>query len=425
MVVRGMSLAHSFLVAIVEKPVAFNQDLKAFVPNPAVDGEFVLRWLQANQTRLLLLATEATHGTKRIPTGDLLAIHVSLPRLAEQREIAEALADVDGLLEASNAMFAKKRAIKQATMQQLLTGKTRLAGFSEKWETTRLGRIGLPYGGLSGKRKRDFGSGTARYLTFRSVLEQIVLDSSHSSSVYIVPGETQNLVAKGDLLFNGTMQQLLSGSIRLVVPEKLKKHAAVPAPVAKQHNWQFNEAVVISVMAQHFGSEQFPLGRKRYTKLSYLLHRHEEGRAEGYLKKAAGPYNPRIRYGGPERIALEKGYIRQHKNRKYQGFVADSHVGEAEQYVNKWYGRESLELLEQFRYKNNDELELLTTVDMAAEELRSAGEEVSVENVKKVILGHREWKAKMGRRIFGDANLSRALDDSRTLFAVSGERDTA
>ena len=177
MVVRGMSLAHSFPVAIVEKRVAFNQDLKAFVPNPAVDGEFVLRWLQANQSKLLLLATEASHGTKRIPTGDLLATHVSLPRLGEQREIAEALADVDRLLDALEALNAKKRAIKQATMQQLLAGKTRLAGFSGKWETTRLGRIGYPYGGLSGKRKRDFGGGTARYLTFLSVLEQIVLDS--------------------------------------------------------------------------------------------------------------------------------------------------------------------------------------------------------------------------------------------------------
>ena len=39
MVVRGMSLVHSFPVAIVDKPVAFNQDLKAFVPNAGVDSE--------------------------------------------------------------------------------------------------------------------------------------------------------------------------------------------------------------------------------------------------------------------------------------------------------------------------------------------------------------------------------------------------
>lgn len=61
--------------------------------------------------------------------------------MPEQRAIAEALSDVDGLLGALEALLAKKRAIKQAAMQQLLTGKTRLPGFSGKWETERLGEI--------------------------------------------------------------------------------------------------------------------------------------------------------------------------------------------------------------------------------------------------------------------------------------------
>ena len=65
-------------------------------------------------------------------------ITVVLPPLSEQRAIAEALSDVDGLLNALNALIAKKRAIKQATMQQLLTGKTRLPGFSGAWEKTKI-----------------------------------------------------------------------------------------------------------------------------------------------------------------------------------------------------------------------------------------------------------------------------------------------
>ena len=223
----------------------------------------------------------------------------------------------------------------------------------------------------------------------------------------------------------GVMKQIIAGRMRLIAPEKIGKHEVVRAPATRQHNWQFNEAVVISTLVRNFGTERYPLGRMRYSKLMYLLHRHKEGQAKGYLKKAAGPYNPRARYGGPEGIAVEKKYVRRHKNGKYQGFVADSHAGEAEQYFHKWYRTEALQWLEQFRYKKNDELELLTTVDMAAEELRAAGKEVSVENVKDVILGHREWKAKMDRRIFADANVSRAIEDGRTLFAVGRERDTA
>ena len=154
----------------------------------------------------------------------------------------------------------------------------------------------------------------------------------------------------------------------------------------------------------------------RYTKLSYLLHRREEGHAEGYIKKAAGPYNPQTRYGGPEKIALQKDYVRQHTSGKGQGFIASTHVDEAEHYFDRWYGSEVLQWLEQFRYETNNDLELLTTVDMAAEELCEAGEEVSVESVKEVIRSHPEWDPKLDRPIFSDANLARAIESCQKLF---------
>ena len=61
------------------------------------------------------------------------------PPVSEQRAIAEALSDVDGLLSGLDRLIAKKRDLKQAAMQQLLTGQTRLPGFSGEWETKRLG----------------------------------------------------------------------------------------------------------------------------------------------------------------------------------------------------------------------------------------------------------------------------------------------
>jgi type I restriction enzyme S subunit len=74
-------------------------------------------------------------------TQILKGLRVVLPTFIEQRAIAEALSDVDGLLAALDKLIAKKRAIKQAAVQQLLTGKTRLPGFSGRWETKRLGEI--------------------------------------------------------------------------------------------------------------------------------------------------------------------------------------------------------------------------------------------------------------------------------------------
>ena len=64
-----------------------------------------------------------------------------LPPLPEQRAIAEALSDVDALLGALDRLIAKKRDLKQAAMQQLLTGQTRLPGFHGEWEVKKLGDI--------------------------------------------------------------------------------------------------------------------------------------------------------------------------------------------------------------------------------------------------------------------------------------------
>ena len=73
--------------------------------------------------------------------GILRSLKIVVPPFAEQRAIAEALSDVDGLLESLDALIAKKRAIKQAAVQQLLTGKTRLNPFTEEWQTRRLGTV--------------------------------------------------------------------------------------------------------------------------------------------------------------------------------------------------------------------------------------------------------------------------------------------
>ena len=73
-----------------------------------------------------------------ISKSSLRAVRVLFPPPTEQRAIAKALSDLDDLLGTLEALIAKKRAMKQLAMQQLLTGKTRLPGFSGEWETKRL-----------------------------------------------------------------------------------------------------------------------------------------------------------------------------------------------------------------------------------------------------------------------------------------------
>ena len=80
-------------------------------------------------------------GQPLLTGSQLKALNVCEPSSLEQRAIATALSDVDALLAKLDALVAKKRDLKVAAMQQLLTGQTRLPGFSGKWEVKRLGDV--------------------------------------------------------------------------------------------------------------------------------------------------------------------------------------------------------------------------------------------------------------------------------------------
>ena len=83
--------------------------------------------------------TGSTVSNLRIPV--LKGLEIPAPSLPEQRAIATALSDVDGLLGGLDRLIAKKRDLKQAAMQQLLTGQTRLPGFHAEWEVKQLGDV--------------------------------------------------------------------------------------------------------------------------------------------------------------------------------------------------------------------------------------------------------------------------------------------
>jgi restriction endonuclease S subunit len=78
---------------------------------------------------------------REITLEDLRHICLPIAPIPEQRAIAVALSDVDSLLGGLERLVLKKRNLKQAAMQQLLTGQTRLPGFSREWEIERLGDL--------------------------------------------------------------------------------------------------------------------------------------------------------------------------------------------------------------------------------------------------------------------------------------------
>jgi type I restriction enzyme S subunit len=129
-----------------EIPVAYyNSNLMRleFDPNKICSNEYANYSLNTESaiSRLRGLATGTT-SVAAIYTRDLLKLQILVPPRPEQRAIAQALSDVDALLATLDQMIAKKHDLKQATMQQLLTGTTRLPGFSGEWEPKKLEHAG-------------------------------------------------------------------------------------------------------------------------------------------------------------------------------------------------------------------------------------------------------------------------------------------
>ena len=89
------------------------------------------------------IITGCTYTTRALTNGkQLSAIELPVPPKPEQKAIAEALSDIDTLIVNLEKLIAKKKAIKQGAMQELLTGKRRLPGFNGEWVDLEIGKHG-------------------------------------------------------------------------------------------------------------------------------------------------------------------------------------------------------------------------------------------------------------------------------------------
>ncbi|MFA7136320.1 MAG: hypothetical protein WC125_10740, partial [Bacteroidales bacterium] len=138
---------------------------------------------------------------------------------------------------------------------------------------------------------------------------------------------------------------------------------------------------------------------------------------EAFKKKAAGPYADEVRYKGGEPIAKCANYIATTTGRQGTTFARGKDIGKALDYIQSW-GREAdiKWVADKLKFKSVDELELLATVDMAICDLTEAGTPVSVQSIKHLIATNAEWKEKLKKQTFSDANIARAIRELNTLL---------
>lgn len=106
-----------------------------------LSASYLKQYFLSEQFQRILDDHSSGSTAKGIKGSILHQLPVVMPPPTEQRAIAMALSDVDALLNGLDRLIAKKRDLKQAAMQQLLTGQTRLPGFSGEWEVKRLGDV--------------------------------------------------------------------------------------------------------------------------------------------------------------------------------------------------------------------------------------------------------------------------------------------
>jgi type I restriction enzyme S subunit len=141
--ITGNSVGNVALVDQVFDEAYISQHVGLVRLKEPTKGEYICRYLAPNSPGNSQIAGSQSGQSKPgLNLQNLKDFRIALPpSSAELHAITSALRDVDALIDGLDRLIAKKRDLKQAAMQQLLTGETRLPGFHGEWEVKRLGDV--------------------------------------------------------------------------------------------------------------------------------------------------------------------------------------------------------------------------------------------------------------------------------------------
>ncbi|MFF2388005.1 restriction endonuclease subunit S [Agromyces sp. NPDC058104] len=150
MVVRGMILAHTVPISILDVDAAINQDLKALLPKREIDSSFLAAMLRAQHANILSLVGTAAHGTRKLDTRVLEEIRVPLPSVEEQQRIAAILDRADAIRAKRRRMLAYLDSLAQGLLLDMfghVTATRPLSSLVEEFRygtSNKSGPMGLP-----------------------------------------------------------------------------------------------------------------------------------------------------------------------------------------------------------------------------------------------------------------------------------------
>jgi type I restriction enzyme S subunit len=151
----------SFIDDKIPLPAYINQHIALVrFDQSKIDGQYASYYLAAEASQKWFRGLTDTGAKAGMSLPTIRKIQFACPPPTEQRTIAAALSDIDALISGLDQLIAKKRDLKQATMQALLTGQRRLPSFSGVWVRKRLVDV---FSIFAGKSKSAFVSPNGRY----------------------------------------------------------------------------------------------------------------------------------------------------------------------------------------------------------------------------------------------------------------------
>lgn len=162
---------------------------------------FLYYLLSSDSVYQQYISMAAGSSVKNLNKEKVSALVVAYPDIKEQERIADALSDIDSLIATLEKQISKKKAIKQGTMQELLTGKRRLPGFSGEWSKCKLGSLGVFLKG-TGISRNDSNSGNlpaVRYGELYTKHQNYV--NSYFSHISKEVASNAQRIYRGDILF--------------------------------------------------------------------------------------------------------------------------------------------------------------------------------------------------------------------------------
>lgn len=183
----GNSYGKVSIVRPADLPLVMNTSVIRFKPVQRSSRDFLWVFLRSDKFKAQIDLMITGGAQPNFGPFHLRKVFLALPSFEEQQAIASALCDVDALISGLDQLIAKKRDIKQATMQQLLTGQQRLPGFSGEWEVKLLGELAnIKTGSRNNQDKTDDG----QYPFFvRSATVERINSFSLDCEAILVPGE--------------------------------------------------------------------------------------------------------------------------------------------------------------------------------------------------------------------------------------------